>query len=83
MQCGYEAELATRIYEHTYGILKSPIERIGFKQTPCPTARHLENEFYSNAEDIVRRVESMLDLDKIDLSEENFFSHTNRFKGPF
>ena len=33
--------------------------------------------------DIIRRVEKMLNISEIDLSAENFYSHTKQFKGPF
>jgi len=80
---GFSAEAATRIYERCLGSLKSPIERIGFAFTPCPTVRHLENAFYPNAINIIRAVEKKLKLDPTDLSGESFYSHENRFKGPF
>lgn len=81
--CGFAAEIAAMVSEECFGSLVSPVRRIGFAQTPCPTARHLENAFYPNAETIVRCAETMMGLDVIDLSEETFFSHEHRFKGPF
>jgi pyruvate dehydrogenase E1 component beta subunit len=81
--CGYGAEIAARIAEKCFGKLKSPVERIGFAHVPCPTARHLENEFYPNALTIVRAIERKLGLTPTDVSGENFYSHENRFKGPF
>lgn len=83
LYCGFSAEAAAQIYSDCFDRLKSPIKRIGFAPTPCPTARHLENEFYPNAEKIVRTVEKMLDLEPMDLSKEEFYSHEKRFKGPF
>ncbi len=83
LHCGFSAELAARISEKCFGKLKAPVVRIGFAPTPCPTTRILENEFYPNAEKIVRAVEKELKLSPTDLSHENFFSHENRFKGPF
>jgi pyruvate dehydrogenase E1 component beta subunit len=81
--CGFGAEVAARVSEKCFGRLKSPVRRLGFAHVPCPTARHLENEFYPNAVHIVRAVEEKLGLDATDLSGENFYSHENRFKGPF
>jgi len=81
--CGLSAEIAARVSAKCFGKLKAPVERIGFAQTPCPTARHLENEFYPNAIKIIRLVEKMLNLDPIDLSKEEFYSHEKKFKGPF
>jgi pyruvate/2-oxoglutarate/acetoin dehydrogenase E1 component len=81
--CGFGAEVAARISEKCFGRLKSPVQRIGFAHVPCPTARHLENVFYPNAETIVHAVEKKLGLPASDLSGEKFFSHENRFKGPF
>lgn len=81
--CGFSAELAAIISEKCFGRLKSPVSRIGFAQTPCPTVRHLEQEFYPNAIDIIRAVEEKLVLAETDLSSEDFYSYENKFKGPF
>lgn len=83
LDCGFSAEVAARVSEKCFGRLKSPVKRIGFAPTPCPTVRCLENEFYPNAQDIIRAVEEKLGIDPIDLSREDFYSHERRFKGPF
>lgn len=83
LHCGLSAEIAARISDKCFGKLKAPVVRIGFAPTPCPTSRILENEFYPNAATIVRAIEKELKLKSADLSGENFFSHENRFKGPF
>jgi pyruvate dehydrogenase E1 component beta subunit len=83
LHCGFSGEIATRIYEYCFSTLLSPIKRIGFAEVPCPTARNLEDNFYPNAETIIRVAEEMFSLDAIDLSKEIFYSHENRFKGPF
>lgn len=80
---GASAEIAARVYEKCGSALKKPVTRIGFAHTPCPTGRTLEDEFYPNAETIVRAIEKQLKLSPTDLSGENFYSHENRFKGPF
>ena len=80
---GAGSEIAAIIAEKCFGALKAPIKRIGFAHTPCPTARHLENEFYPNAITIIRAIEEKLGLKPTDLSGEEFYSHENRFKGPF
>ena len=81
--CGFSAEVVARLSEKCFGLLKSPITRIGFAPTPCPTVRSLENAFYPNAANIVRAVEEKLGLKPADLSGEDFYSHENKFKGPF
>ena len=81
--CGFGAEVAARVSEKCFGRLKSPVKRISFAPTPCPTVRCLENEFYPNAVQIIRAVERKLGLKEIDLSAEDFYSHERRFKGPF
>ncbi len=80
---GFSAEVVSRVSEQCFGQLKSPVKRIGFAPTPCPTVRSLENEFYPNAENIIRAVEAELDLSPTDLSAEDFYSHERRFTGPF
>ena len=82
-ECGFGAEVAARVSEKCFGQLKSPVKRIGFAPTPCPTVRCLEDEFYPSAVDIVRAVEEKLGLKEMDLSREEFYSHERRFKGPF
>lgn len=81
--CGFSAEVAARVSEQCFGSLKLPVRRLGFAPTPCPTVRCLENEFYPNAETLVRAAEAMLDLTPTDLSGESFYSHERRFRGPF
>jgi pyruvate dehydrogenase E1 component beta subunit len=80
---GASAEIAARVGEKAFGLLKAPIERVGFAPTPCPTSRELENAFYPNAGTLVRAVERTLKLAPGDLSSENFYSHETRFTGPF
>lgn len=83
LHCGFSAEVAARVSEKCFGKLKYPVQRIGFTATPCPTARHLENEFYPSAINILRMVEKMLKLSPTDLSKERFYSYENKFIGPF
>ena len=80
---GFSAEIAAMVSEKNFGQLKSPVSRIGFAHTPCPTVRVLENEFYPNAVNLIREVERKLDLPQTDLSGEDFYSHERRFRGPF
>ncbi|MBU0715139.1 MAG: alpha-ketoacid dehydrogenase subunit beta [Verrucomicrobia bacterium] len=80
---GFSAEVAARVSEKCFGKLKSPVLRMGFAHTPCPTVRCLENGFYPNASNIIRLVEHMLNIHPIDLSGEDFYSHERHFKGPF
>ena len=83
VNCGFSAEVSARINEKCFGLLKSPVKRIGFAPVPCPCTRPLEDEFYPNAIDIIREVEDKLGLIKSDLSNEEFYSYENKFKGPF
>ncbi len=81
--CGFSGEVGAQISANCFAALKAPVRRVGFASTPCPTARHLENRFYPNAENIIREIEDMLELDPSDLSEIEFYSHEKKFKGPF
>lgn len=83
VNCGFSAEVSTRINEKCFGKLKSPVQRIGFAETHCPCTRPLENLFYPTAINIIRAVEKKLELPKMDLSKENFYSYENKFRGPF
>lgn len=81
--CGFSAEIATRIYEKLSRKLKSEVVRFGFAPTHCPCTRPLEDEFYTDAVDLIRAVETKLKLKQIDLSKETFYSYENNFRGPF
>lgn len=81
--CGFGAELAAVLGKKCFNTLKSPIERLGFAPAPAPCTRPLENLFYPNAETIVRAVEKKLGLKTLNLSNEEFFTYENKFKGPF
>lgn len=83
VNCGFSSEVAAMVSEECFDKLKSPVTRIGFAPTPCPTTRVLEDEFYPNAVDIIRAVEKKLGLYPANLSGENFYSYENKFKGPF
>ena len=83
VHCGFSAEAAARISAQCHKDLKAPVARLGFADTPCPTVRHLENEFYPDAADIIRTAEKMLGLEPADLSNESFYSYEHKFKGPF
>lgn len=81
--CGFSAEVVAKVTEKCFTTLKSPITRIAFLDAQCPTTRPLENVFYPNAVTIIRAVEKKLGLTKADLSDEDFYSWENKFKGPF
>jgi len=81
--CGFGAEVAAQVSKECFGVLKAPVERIGFAPVPCPTTRNLENEFYPNSGKIIRKIEKMLKLKPIDLSHEQFYTYEHKFKGPF
>ena len=80
---GLSGEIAYNIHKKCFSSLDLPIERIGFEQVPCPTARELEDVFYPNAFDLVRKSEDMLGLKSCSLESYKLYSHETRFKGPF
>tara|TARA_R100001530_G_scaffold1886_1_gene3247 strand:- start:22186 stop:23235 length:1050 start_codon:yes stop_codon:yes gene_type:complete len=71
--------------DEKFNITNQPVNfsRIGWKNTPCPTARHLENDFYYDAKDIVLKVTNRLGLRVPDLRDVDCYSHENKFRGPF
>ena len=83
INCGFSAELATRVYDSCAKDLKSSVTRIGYKFTPCASTRPLEDEFYPNAIDIIKCLEAKLKLQPTDLSDEQFYTYENKFRGPF
>ena len=83
IEYGFSAEMAATVASECFGDLLVPVARVGFWPVPCPTTRSLENLFYPSARDIITEVEEMLNISETDLSTEEFYSHENRFKGPF
>jgi pyruvate dehydrogenase E1 component beta subunit len=81
--CGVGSEIASQIYERCLSKLKCPIERVGFSNSPCPTARHLEDAFYPNAYTIIKSAEKIMKINPIDMDGESMYSFENKFKGPF
>ncbi len=80
---GLSGEIVFKVQEKCLNLLKSPIQRIGFKHVPCPTSRILEDEFYPNAFEIVKIAEKLLNLKNCDTSNYILYSHETKFKGPF
>jgi len=80
---GLGAELAARLHNTCFGMLKAPVKRVGCAFTHCPSARPLENNFYPSARHIVREAEALLELPPTDLDGEDFYSYEKKFRGPF
>ena len=80
--CGFSAEVAATVSERCFGALLRPVARVGWPSVPCPTARSLEELFYPSAREIVRAVETQLDLEPMNLRDIAFYSDENRFLGP-
>ena len=80
---GYGAELASQLYEACFHSLRSPILRLGFAATPTPTPRHMEEDFYPNANDIITSIGRLLNREVEMINVGRLFSHENKFRGPF
>lgn len=83
---GFGSEIACQLTESVFTDLKKPVKRMGWKFSPCPTARHLENEMYLDASDIVGAIGEILGLPVSSLprlTKEELSSHENKFRGPF
>ena len=83
LNSGLSAEISSSITENCFKDLTSPPVRIGNADSPCPTVRKLETEFYPNSKNIVRAVERMFNKKHADLTNYNFYSHEEKFRGPF
>jgi pyruvate/2-oxoglutarate/acetoin dehydrogenase E1 component len=80
---GFNSEVAANVYERCLKVLKNPVTRLGEGFFPCPTARTLEEKFYPRAQEIISESYKLLNKSAPDLSGEIFYSHENKFKGPF
>ena len=80
---GFSAEILSAVSENMLGELIAPPARIGFADAPCPTVRILEDEFYPNAGKIVNLIEKIFNRPITNFDGVVFYSHENKFKGPF
>ena len=80
---GFSAEILSVVSENLLDRLIATPVRIGFSDAPCPTVRILEDEFYPNAGKIVNLVEKMFDREITNFEGVKFYTHENKFKGPF
>jgi len=80
---GFSAEIISVVSENMLCELLAPPARMGFADAPCPTVRILEDEFYPNAGKIVNFVEKIFGREITNFKDVKFYSHENKFKGPF
>lgn len=80
---GYGAELSSQIHEKCFESLSTPVVRLGFKHSPTPTVRHMEDDFYPDANDVVSAVSSLIGRGLSPVPQNELFSHESKFKGPF
>jgi acetoin:2,6-dichlorophenolindophenol oxidoreductase subunit beta len=59
--CGLSAEIVSRTVESAFQNLKAPPLRITLPDHSAPTANHLTNDYYPDAETIIAKVLSLLD----------------------
>lgn len=57
---GISAEVAARVGEALFGLLRAPIRRVGLPAVPTPCAPSLERAYYPGADDLVRAARSTL-----------------------
>jgi pyruvate dehydrogenase E1 component beta subunit len=82
--CGVASEILARIFETIEPNEENIIgKRLGYKFTPCPTTRCLEDEFYPSPKSIAFEAYKMV-TNKIDwVPREIESSEIKEFKGPF
>jgi pyruvate dehydrogenase E1 component beta subunit len=80
---GFGSEMSSQIHEQCFDYLDGPVVRLGFEHSPTPTARHMEDDFYPDANDIVGAVSQILGRAVSPVPRDQLFSHETKFKGPF
>ncbi|MDC3176694.1 alpha-ketoacid dehydrogenase subunit beta [Alphaproteobacteria bacterium] len=81
LYCGLASEIATQITERLK--FKIPIERMGYKFSPCPTTRNLEDNFYPSANLIAKKAYEMITNKKDWTPKKIIHKEILEFKGPF
>lgn len=85
-QFGIAAEISRVLAEGSPGIASLRFRSLGMANSPCPTAKSLEDIFYPDQHVIVRAVLSLLGLESgsIPLPEaQSVIDFTKKFRGPF
>lgn len=86
--CGMSAEVAALAAEQAVPRLKAPVRRVALPDVPTPTSHVLEAAFYPGAEEIIRAVADVLDIDpraaaSLPSLEAAPQPAAQRFTGPF
>ena len=59
---GVAAEIAARVADEGFGLLKAPIRRVALPDAPTPASPVLEEAYYPGAKEIVRAVRSLMEF---------------------
>ncbi|MBF0192943.1 MAG: alpha-ketoacid dehydrogenase subunit beta [Magnetococcales bacterium] len=59
--CGVSGEIMARTVENAFQYLKKPPMRITLPDHPAPTSKHLADDYYPDAETIVKAIVSLVD----------------------
>lgn len=86
--CSVASEIVATVSAEKFDFLNQAPQRLTFPDVPSPTSYSLTKNYYPRAEDIVERIEKMLnkDLSSIQLSEQRTVPHDipgDWFNGPF
>lgn len=80
---GFATTCSHHLYRSCFQNIKKPIQALGLSPFPCPTARPLEDRFYSKAQDIISLAFETLGRSAPNLENYEFWSYENKFRGPF
>ncbi len=81
---GVCAEINRIINENFVNLLEKPVKSLSMKFTSCPTSKSLEDLFYPNQIDFVKKILELFDVEKKKLPSEKSMSDVyKKFRGPF
>tara|TARA_X000000950_G_C13899200_1_gene654240 strand:- start:1337 stop:3352 length:2016 start_codon:yes stop_codon:yes gene_type:complete len=81
---GVCAEINRIINENCVNLLEKPVKSLSMKFTSCPTSKSLEDLFYPNQIDFVKKILELFDVEKKKLPSEKSMSDVyKKFRGPF
>lgn len=84
---GVGAEVIARVVDQSLEAFKAPPIRLGTAFTPCPTAKSLEDEFYSGFYEIIEAVKKLIGKNRGDNillpDKSSTTAFYKNFKGPF
>ena len=80
LNCSFASEVAARMADKAFGVLKAPIKRVGWPECPAGVSRAIEEAFHPTHKNIIQTVLELLDKREISIPD---LEVKDTFVGPY